>query len=170
MESVGAYEAKTHLPRLLERVQSGESITITKHGVPVAVLHPPNSESSRDIESVIADLLAFRESHRGEGNSVRELIEDGRRQMENTFVIDNSVVMSWCFQDKSNDYADAVLATLVKWTAVVPSIWPLKVVDVLLVGERKKRLEQTDSAQFLTLLSQLPISVEDDRVERRMKE
>jgi len=41
METVGAYEAKTHLPKLLERVSKGEQITITKHGVPVALLQPP---------------------------------------------------------------------------------------------------------------------------------
>jgi len=40
MEEVGAYEAKTHLSELLERVKKGEQITITKHGVPVAVLKP----------------------------------------------------------------------------------------------------------------------------------
>jgi prevent-host-death family protein len=37
METIGAYEAKTHLPKLLERVIKGERITITKYGVPVAV-------------------------------------------------------------------------------------------------------------------------------------
>lgn len=40
MESVGAYEAKTHLPQLLERVENGEEITITRHGRPVARLVP----------------------------------------------------------------------------------------------------------------------------------
>ncbi len=40
MDSVGAYEAKTHLPRLLRRVMEGESVTITKHGRPVARLVP----------------------------------------------------------------------------------------------------------------------------------
>ena len=40
MESIGAYEAKTHLPRLLERVLRGESLTITRHGRPVARLVP----------------------------------------------------------------------------------------------------------------------------------
>lgn len=40
MESVGVYEAKTHLPRLLERVLCGESLTITRHGRPVARLAP----------------------------------------------------------------------------------------------------------------------------------
>ena len=47
MESVGAYEAKTHLPRLLERVLRGESLTITRHGRPVARLVPVE-EDERD--------------------------------------------------------------------------------------------------------------------------
>ncbi|MDY6857446.1 MAG: type II toxin-antitoxin system prevent-host-death family antitoxin [Thermodesulfobacteriota bacterium] len=41
METVGAYEAKTHLPKLLKRVLKGKRITITKHGVPVTVLQTP---------------------------------------------------------------------------------------------------------------------------------
>ena len=36
MRTIGAYDAKTHLPRLLDEVAAGESITITKHGRPVA--------------------------------------------------------------------------------------------------------------------------------------
>ena len=40
METVGSYEAKTHLPRLLDRVVRGESLTITRHGRPVARLVP----------------------------------------------------------------------------------------------------------------------------------
>ena len=40
MEETGAYEAKTHLPRLLERVAGGESLTITRHGRPIARLVP----------------------------------------------------------------------------------------------------------------------------------
>ena len=40
MESIGAYEAKTHLPRLLDRVARGESLIITRHGHPVARLVP----------------------------------------------------------------------------------------------------------------------------------
>ena len=47
-EAIGAYEAKTHLPRLLDEVEKGERITITKHGVPVAVLVPP-SRSGRSM-------------------------------------------------------------------------------------------------------------------------
>jgi len=40
METVGSYKAKIHLPRLLERVERGESITITRHGKPVTRLVP----------------------------------------------------------------------------------------------------------------------------------
>ena len=79
METVGAYEAKTHLPKLLERVLKGERITITKHGVPVAVLQPPDPEKVVDTKSVIADLRKLRNKHRLDGLSIREMIEEGRR-------------------------------------------------------------------------------------------
>jgi len=41
MEPLGSFEAKTHLPQLLERAAQGEEFTITKHGKPVARLVPP---------------------------------------------------------------------------------------------------------------------------------
>lgn len=86
------------------------------------------------------------------------------------FVIDNSVVMSWCFKDETNRYADAVLDKLSESTAIAPSIWSLEVVNVLLVAERRKRLKQVDSVRFITLLSQLPIVVEDEGSEKMMKD
>ena len=79
METVGAYEAKTHLPKLLERVSKGERITITKHGVPVAVLQSPDLEKTFDIKSVIAELRNLRSKHTLGGLSIREMIEEGRR-------------------------------------------------------------------------------------------
>jgi prevent-host-death family protein len=79
METVGAYEAKTHLPKLLERVSKGERITITKHGIPVAVLQPPETEKAVDMKSVIAELRTLRNKHRLDGLSIREMIEEGRR-------------------------------------------------------------------------------------------
>jgi prevent-host-death family protein len=79
METVGAYEAKTHLPKLLERVLKGEQITITKHGIPVAVLRPAASQISTDTKSVIAELRKFRSEHRLGRLSIRQMIEAGRR-------------------------------------------------------------------------------------------
>lgn len=79
MRSIGAYEAKTHLPRLLDDVARGERITITKHGVPVAVLVPPGTEGRPHPAEVVERLRAFRRRHRLDGVSIRDLIEDGRR-------------------------------------------------------------------------------------------
>lgn len=78
MEEVGAYEAKTHLPKLLERVAEGYRITITKHGVPVAILQPYDPEKSVDVENVITQLRDFRENNTLDGISIREMIEEGR--------------------------------------------------------------------------------------------
>ena len=80
MESVGVYEAKTHLPRLLERVLRGESLTITRHGRPVARLVPVEDDErdralrasrrilerrSRLARSPLSDLLdTVHEGHR----------------------------------------------------------------------------------------------------------
>jgi len=79
LETIGAYEAKTHLPKLLERVSRGERITITKHGVPVAVLQPFDPAKNIDLKSTIAELRRFREKNTLSGLSIREMIEEGRR-------------------------------------------------------------------------------------------
>lgn len=79
METVGAYDAKTHLPKLLERVMKGEHITITKHGVPVAVLKPPAPGTTADTKAVIAEVRKFRMKHKLDGLSIREMAEEGRR-------------------------------------------------------------------------------------------
>lgn len=79
METVGAYEAKTHLPRLLERVSRGERITITRHGIPIAVLQPHENLNKKDVSSVISEIREFREKHTLGKLSIREMIEEGRR-------------------------------------------------------------------------------------------
>jgi len=90
--------------------------------------------------------------------------------MGKNFVVDNSVVMSWCFKDEDNPYADLVLGRIEEATAYVPSVWPLEVVNVLLAAERKKLISETDSIRFLRLLSQLPILVQHESPERAMKD
>jgi predicted nucleic acid-binding protein len=86
------------------------------------------------------------------------------------FVVDNSVVMSWCFEDEGNSHAEAVLESLESGEAFVPAIWPLEVGNVLLVAERKKRLSQASAVRFLTLLGGLPITVEQETPERMLRE
>ena len=45
-------------------------------------------------------------------------------------VLDNSVSMSWCFEDQRTDYTTAVLKALVDGCAVVPALWFLEVANV----------------------------------------
>jgi prevent-host-death family protein len=84
MKSVGSYEAKTHLPRLLNRVEQGETITITKRGKPVAVLSPAQPAPERDLKAVIAAFRAYSRDHaRKHGalspQEIKAMTEEGRR-------------------------------------------------------------------------------------------
>ena len=74
MAQVGAYEAKTHLPRLLDEVEAGASITITRNGRPVARLTPVV-----DTQVVANRLLELRGQIRKGSLSMRKLIDEGRR-------------------------------------------------------------------------------------------
>ncbi len=81
MTEVGAYEAKTHLSELLDRVEAGERITITRHGKPVAALTPVLGAPDRTVDEAIDGLLAIRAEHcLGSDLSVRDLIDDGRKR------------------------------------------------------------------------------------------
>jgi prevent-host-death family protein len=79
--TVGAFEAKTHLSELLERVARGERITITKHGKPIAQLVPAVPLEKPDVKQVVAEMLAYRDrQNRTLGDiTTRELVEEGRR-------------------------------------------------------------------------------------------
>ena len=78
--TVGAYEAKTHLSELLEKVAAGEEITITKHGAPVAKLVPVKKEVSA--EQRVAAIERIQQLATGlslGGLKVKDLINEGRR-------------------------------------------------------------------------------------------
>lgn len=79
MSEIGASEARTHLPRLLERVRKGERFVITKNGNPVAELVPFRKRDPERIRAAIEDLKAFQKAHSLDGLSVREMIEEGRK-------------------------------------------------------------------------------------------
>ena len=90
--------------------------------------------------------------------------------MSAEFVVDNSVVMAWCFADEGDGYAESVLDSLTSGRAYVPAVWPLEVGNVLLSSERRGRLSRAAAVRFLALLSDLPISVEQETPERMLKE
>jgi prevent-host-death family protein len=62
MKCVGSYEAKTHLPRLLSRVEKGETITITKHGRPIAKIVPA-AGAKQGVAALVEEMLAFRDEN-----------------------------------------------------------------------------------------------------------
>ena len=79
MEEVGAFEAKTHLPRLLNRVAEGERITITRHGKPVALLIPVDEAGSLTAKESARRIRELRQGITwGEGMTLKEAIEAGR--------------------------------------------------------------------------------------------
>ena len=76
MITVGAYEAKTHLPQLIEKVRQGEMVQITRHGVPVANLVPVQKRAAPG--QVVSELRQLRKGKKLRGISTKELISGGR--------------------------------------------------------------------------------------------
>jgi prevent-host-death family protein len=79
MKTVGAFEAKTHLNELLQRASKGETIQITRRGIPVATLSPPDSKQKEDPHRLAASIRQLRRGAILGKLSIRELIDEGRR-------------------------------------------------------------------------------------------
>jgi len=79
--TIGAFEAKTKLGELLERVSKGSSFTITKHNKPVAQLTGVENEKALAARRIQAtkELRELSKRYSLNGLSIRELIEEGRR-------------------------------------------------------------------------------------------
>ena len=77
MSVIGAYEAKTHLPALLERVERGEQITITRHGRAIARLVPVGDQAGEPSQ-LVEELRRIRAGARLRGSTVRTLRDAGR--------------------------------------------------------------------------------------------
>jgi predicted nucleic acid-binding protein len=86
----------------------------------------------------------------------------GPRKLEVEFVLDNSIVMAWSFEDETDEYADAVLDRLAKARAVVPALWPLEVANALLMGERRKRSTEAETINWTGILASLPIVIDGE--------
>ncbi len=82
MQTIGAFDAKTHLSELLQRVERGEEITITRHGKPVARLVPAvdrDGEAAARRAAAIDGLLELRKKYSLGRSKARELIDAGRK-------------------------------------------------------------------------------------------
>ena len=75
------------------------------------------------------------------------------------FVLDASMALSWCFADEATDYSNEVQASLVDNTALVPTIWPLEVANVLVLAERRGRITEAERQHWLDYARSLPVEV-----------
>lgn len=76
------------------------------------------------------------------------------------FVLDASMTMSWCFANETTPYSQSVLTELLRSYAEVPALWLVEVTNVLAINERKKRITNTGSEEFLQTLAGLDIRIE----------
>jgi prevent-host-death family protein len=80
VKTVGAFEAKTHLSELLDRVSKGETITITRHGVPAAMLVPVGPAAKKlTHREIVEGMRALRKRTKPDGVTVHEMVGEGRR-------------------------------------------------------------------------------------------
>jgi len=94
------------------------------------------------------------------------------------FVIDASVVLTWCFPDENAPLAQNVAGLLRRGdTAIAPPFWPHEVLNALLAGEKRKRISKALVRSFLDELATLPIVLEQfpaafvfDRIQRLSRE
>jgi len=77
--------------------------------------------------------------------------------MRGGFVVDNSVVMSWCFEDEASPYTEAVLDALRRRRAVAPALWVYEAANALAVAVRRKRLKRDAALGFSEIIQRLPI-------------
>jgi len=77
---IGAFEAKNRLSELLQRVENGEEVTITRHGKPVARLVPAAATADQDrIREAVDWLKRTRKKRKLGGVTIRQLINEGRK-------------------------------------------------------------------------------------------
>jgi prevent-host-death family protein len=65
MREIQASEAKTHLPQILDEVERGETVVITRHGRPIARLVPEVERRQAEIDEAVESILALRKRLKG---------------------------------------------------------------------------------------------------------
>ena len=77
------------------------------------------------------------------------------------FVIDASVALAWCFDDEATEATRALLDRFEDERAEVPSLWHLELANALAMGERNKRITPAQASEFIALIEELPIVIDE---------
>ena len=86
--------------------------------------------------------------------------------MSASFIVDCSLTMAWLFKDEATLQSTELLERFDAESALVPALWFPEVTNVLAIAERKNRITQNESEDFVTQLSQLDIEVDTEPSER----
>lgn len=76
------------------------------------------------------------------------------------------MALAWCFEDERTENALAGLDAVVSEGAVAPQLWPLEVMNGLLVAERRGRLDAAKRRELVRLLCALPVRLDDETATR----
>lgn len=76
------------------------------------------------------------------------------------FVLDASVAMNWAFPDEEDAAALVALKRIRTEPALVPAVWWFEIRNVLLIAERRGRINEADTTAFLRFVSGLNIEIE----------
>jgi predicted nucleic acid-binding protein len=79
-----------------------------------------------------------------------------------SFVLDNSVALTWCFEDERTPATAALLEQVGELGAQAPMLWPLEALNGLLVAERRGRLDASRRQRLAGFLRALPITLDVD--------
>jgi len=83
-----------------------------------------------------------------------------------SFVVDSSIALTWCFEDEATEAADALLVRLTHDGAHAPSLWPLEVLNALVVAQRRGRITSKERHDRVALLHALPIILDTDTADQ----
>jgi len=76
------------------------------------------------------------------------------------FVLDASIVVTWAMRDEAHPLADRAFAEIQKGSAIAPAILWYEIRNILVLNERRGRIAQADSSQFITHLEEYEIAVD----------
>ncbi len=86
------------------------------------------------------------------------------------FVIDCSVAVTWCFEDEATPASDGLLGRLGEESAAAPAIWPLELGNVLVMAERRGRIDAAQIVEFVALVRDLPVAIDEETPQRALDE
>ncbi|HKF49934.1 MAG TPA: type II toxin-antitoxin system VapC family toxin [Terracidiphilus sp.] len=82
-----------------------------------------------------------------------------------SFVLDASIALAWAFPDESSSLADRAAQLLESGRdgAIAPDVWWYEIRNILLVGERRGRISESDTILFLRQMAELRIELDSTR-------